>query len=595
MRLVSLLLLCACLPHAGGECSSDAECTGGPAGSFCAENVCQGPPEGALEALPARVFGRGETLHVRLHVHRAHGFATARVVLAGSAVGAVPETDGALGAQVPLSLAPAGVEGAVPLSVELHDNLGHTTTFPASVMVDDLPPRLAFDARTVPVSAVLRGTKLTLRITAQDLTAITIDGTTGSADGSFSLPVDTSTAPPGASVMTVPASATDLAGNHSTITAQIPLTRVKFIAQPPPTHSIQSLVLTDTQILALAGQNEFWFLNRADGVQLSRSSTTGVVFPRIATDGSRLFFGRDTDDMLCRLLPDGTLQACCGPFAKLTNGPILSGTTAITATGASTTIFSQSLIAQPDFGTNCGTPIIAEKIADFTQTVPAIAPDGTVYAGASKAVVAAQFDGFVWNPATVTAESAFYVDQPAFRDAGTILLSLFHVGGFDTFTFQKPPTTAFGPVSKSLGTSSILAPTIAADGTALIAGDNFLFALNADGSIRWSRVFNDQLTAPATAGAGDIVYAGMLSGQILALSLTDGATIWSYDGKIPVRGSLAPGCDGILYAGTDAGVVALVIDFRGLASSPWPKAGHDVRGTSDSRRPLRSPTGACLE
>jgi hypothetical protein len=51
----------------------------------------------------------------------------------------------------------------------------------------------------------------------------------------------------------------------------------------------------------------------------------------------------------------------------------------------------------------------------------------------------------------------------------------------------------------------------------------------------------------------------------------------------------------VLYAASGGTVTALVIDAAGLADSPWPKAGRDVRGTSDARRPLRSATGACLE
>ena len=68
-----------------------------------------------------------------------------------------------------------------------------------------------------------------------------------------------------------------------------------------------------------------------------------------------------------------------------------------------------------------------------------------------------------------------------------------------------------------------------------------------------------------------------------------------WNAGVPVRGPLAPGCDGVLYAATDGAIVALVIDQPGLADSDWPKAAHDVRGTGDARRPLKSPTGGCLE
>jgi outer membrane protein assembly factor BamB len=113
--------------------------------------------------------------------------------------------------------------------------------------------------------------------------------------------------------------------------------------------------------------------------------------------------------------------------------------------------------------------------------------------------------------------------------------------------------------------------------------------------VRWTATLPDSATAPPTHGAGGLLYVGTGSGDILALSETDGSTVWTWSTGAPIRGPLAPGCDGVLYAASGGTVTALVIDAAGLADSPWPKAGHDVRGTSDARRPLRSATGACLE
>jgi hypothetical protein len=593
-KLLLLTMLCACLPRAGGECAADADCAGGPAGSFCAERICQGPLQGSLEALPSRVFGRGETLHVRLHVLRAHGVASARVLVAGQAVEAAPELDGALGAQVPLALVPAGAEGPVPLSAELRDDLGHSVAFPASAIVDGRAPRIAFDAITS--AAVVRGTRLSLRITAQDLTAVSIEGATPNPDGSFSLPVDTSTAPAGASAMTVTANAVDAAGNRATIDARVALTRVKFSAVHPTALPVNGFVLTDSRIYALAGQNEFWFLDRAGGSQLVRPTTTGIVFPHLATDGSRLFFGRSDDNMVCRLLPTGVLEACAGPYAPLTDGPILSGAMAVVSAGGDGNDFwSQRLVAIPD-AVPPKSPIVTPQTTIFLAA-PSIAPDGTIYASSSSGTMAARFDGSSWStPQPALQWPILYFVQPTFRDANTILFP--ETGGFDTFAIPAPGKITNTSVRKSIDLTAgvAFAPTIAADGTVLVAYDKSLYATAPDGSIRWSRIFHDdQLTAPPAAGAGGILYAGMQSGQILAISVADGSTIWSYDGTSRILGSLAPGCDGVLYAGTTAGIVALVMDAPGLANSTWPKAGHDVRGTGDARRPMRSATGSCLE
>ena len=70
-----------------------------------------------------------------------HGVASARVVFAATTIDAVAEPDGALGAQVPLTLAPAGVEGAVPFSIELRDDLGHRVSIDGH-LVQHVPVQL---------------------------------------------------------------------------------------------------------------------------------------------------------------------------------------------------------------------------------------------------------------------------------------------------------------------------------------------------------------------------------------------------------------------------------------------------------------------
>src|SRR5205085_253495 len=95
VRAAFVLLLCACLPDPRGRCESDVDCAGGPAGLFCAEGVCQGPPRGAID-VPARTYARSETLHVRTRVEHAHGVATGRVVFGAMAIDGIREPDGAV-------------------------------------------------------------------------------------------------------------------------------------------------------------------------------------------------------------------------------------------------------------------------------------------------------------------------------------------------------------------------------------------------------------------------------------------------------------------------------------------------------------------
>lgn len=498
-----------------------------------------------------------------------------------------------LGADVPLSLAPAGGEGAVPFSVELRDDPGRVAALPGAVLADDHAPRIFVDPASVPSSAVLRGVPVSLRVTVEDLSPVAVAGATRSADGSFALPVDTRAAPPGASTMEVAIVATDAVGNASTAHAAIPLTRLKFVAQHPAHSSVTSLVLNDNLIWALIDQSGFWLVRRSDGASLLRPPTGGNAFAQLATDGSRLFFSR-SDNRLCRMGADGVIQLCQATNATLTSGPILQGTTAIVATTGTATASSR-LIGMPDDAS--GALIFSDALGDFASNTPAIGPDGIVYAGASQAVATARSNALNWTTGRATAASSHYRGQPAFRGNQVLLATT--AATLDAFSFIDPlGSPAPSPTTTQVATLGVTlsSPTIAADGTAIFAtGDRHLVALRPDNSIRWTVALSDQATAPPTNGDGDLVYVGTVGGDILALNLADGTTAWKYAAGSPIRGPLAPGCDGILYAATDGAVIALVIDAAGLANSPWPMASHDVRGSGDARRPLRSTVGACLE
>lgn len=597
VRTLAAALLCACISDPRGQCATDADCTGGAPGSFCAGGICQGPPRGSVDSFGTRTFARADTVRVVIRVERSHGAATARVVFGGAAIPAQAATGGTLEADVPLSLAPAGVEGAVPFSVELRDDLGHVAALPGSVQVDDRAPRISIDPLSLPTSAVLRGATVSLRVSVDDFSSVTVAGATRSADGSFALLVDTRTAAPGAAALDVAVVATDAVGNASTEHASIPLTRLKFVARHPTNGTVSSLVLSDNLIWGLVSSGEIWILRRSDGASLLRPATGGNTFPQLATDGTSLFFARSSDNQLCRMGADGLVQVCRSPGATLTSGPILQGSKPIVATTGSA-LFSSIFFGVLDDVD--ATKTVTNKLADFASNMPAIGPDGIVYSGAAQAVATAQLNAGNWTTGIATTESSrYYRGQPAFRGGGVVILAS-STGAIDTFTFINPlASPAPSPVTTQVasGIQGISSPTIADDGTALLATDDrHLIALPADKSLpRWSILLPDQLAAPPTNGSGGIVYAGTVLGDILALNLADGSTLWKFSAGAPIHGPLAAGCDGILYAAIDGAVLALALDAPGLANSPWPMASHDVRGSGDARRPLRSATGACLE
>lgn len=580
VRVALALLVVACLPRPQGRCAADPDC---PTGLFCADGVCQGPPSAALEAVPARPFSRGETLHVRARVSRAHGTPAVRVVFAGTAIDAQRDADGAFGADVPLALAPAGEEGQVPLSMVIRDDLGHQTALPASVLVDDKPPRVFIDASTVPTAPVVRGTSVAVRFTVEDLTAVTVADATLNADQSYTVTLDTALAPAGGAVWNKPLLVRDAAGNAANAVVRIPVTRLKYAAPHPAQLSMRSLVLTDQRIFA-SGSGELWFLRRSDGSTLVRFSSGGTQFDEIATDGSRLWYAL-SDGSIRRTDSAGTALGGSAASARISAGPILSGSDAIIPAALEKRFYA---------ATAANVAVAGSPTSDLTGNTPAIGPDGTTWSGAAQALVFGAFDGKNWNGLTSRAAAAAYKGSPAFR-ANQLLIST-SAGAIDAFTLPVSGDPASVQVVTASSGVSISAPTIAADGTATVTtSDSRVIAVNPNGVIRWDALLPAPAAAPPAHGAGDLVYVGTISGQILALDLRSGSTVWSYDAGAAVRGPLAPGCDGVLYAATDRGVIALVIDHPGLADSLWPRPAHDVRGTGDSRRRLRSDAGGCLE
>lgn len=581
VRVALALLLVGCLPRPQGRCAADPDC---PSGLFCADGVCQGPPLAALEAVPARPFSRGETLRVRARVSRAHGTPSVRVVFAGTAIDAQREAEGAFGADVPLALAPAGEEGPVALAMVVRDDLGHQTALPASVLVDDKPPRVFIDASTVPTAPVVRGTSVAVRFTVEDLTAVTVAEATQNADQSYTLTLDTALAPAADAVWNKALSVRDAAGNVASALVRIPVTRLKYATAHPAQLSMRSLVLTDQRIFA-SGSGELWFLRRSDGSSLVRSTSGGTQFDEIATDGSRLWYAL-SDGSIRRMDSSGNALGGGAASSRISAGPILSGSDAIVPAALERRLYAAT----------AGNVVVAgSPIADLTGNTPAIGPDGTTWSGAVQALVFAAFDGKSWNGATSRAATAAYRGSPAFRAPNQLLMST-AAGAIDAFTLPVSGDPASVQVVTALSGASISAPTIAADGTATVTtSDSRVIAVNPNGVIRWDAILPAPATAPPAHGSGDLVYVGTISGQILALDLRSGSTVWSHDAGAAVRGPLAPGCDGVLYAATDRGVIALVIDHPGLADSLWPRPAHDVRGSGDSRRKLRSAAGGCLE
>lgn len=95
--------------------------------------------------------------------------------------------------------------------------------------------------------------------------------------------------------------------------------------------------------------------------------------------------------------------------------------------------------------------------------------------------------------------------------------------------------------------------TLASDGTAFVgSGDNKVYALNSDGSLRWEFETGDWVDAvPALSQDQSTLYVGSWDNNLYALNTTDGSLTWSYETGNYILASPALGPDGTIYFGSN--------------------------------------------
>jgi outer membrane protein assembly factor BamB len=114
---------------------------------------------------------------------------------------------------------------------------------------------------------------------------------------------------------------------------------------------------------------------------------------------------------------------------------------------------------------------------------------------------------------------------------------------------------------------SVSSPAVDAQGTIYIANEmNGVFAVNANGTKKWARYFDDPtLLSSVSIWAspvieGSTLYIGSRNGYLYALNTSDGAVKWKYNAKSQIFSSAAVSTDGNIYFGTADG------SFVGLKS-----------------------------
>ncbi|MBD3285638.1 PQQ-binding-like beta-propeller repeat protein [candidate division WOR-3 bacterium] len=149
-----------------------------------------------------------------------------------------------------------------------------------------------------------------------------------------------------------------------------------------------------------------------------------------------------------------------------------------------------------------------------------------------------------------------------------------------------------GSVKWSLGSLDVgdrIAPVIGSDGTLYTGGmGEKLYAINSDGTIKWEYATGDRITTSAVIDEDETIFVGTDNGLLLAIN-SDGTLRWSFETKPGEENSgvvsIVLGPDSTVYVGSgrdDVYTEAQLFAIRGsvgLASSAWPMEGHDPQRT----------------
>jgi len=163
---------------------------------------------------------------------------------------------------------------------------------------------------------------------------------------------------------------------------------------------------------------------------------------------------------------------------------------------------------------------------------PALGADGTIYFGAGNSVYAVNPDG---SQKWLLNTGSYIGNSPAVGTDGTIYVG----SGGNCLYAIKPDGTP-----KWTSAASITSPAIGADGT-IYTGST---AINADGTRKWYCPCGGYygIYAPTTIGADGTVYIGSSNGGLYAIQ-TNGSIKWSFPTGYYIDSAPAIGADGTIY------------------------------------------------
>jgi outer membrane protein assembly factor BamB len=210
-----------------------------------------------------------------------------------------------------------------------------------------------------------------------------------------------------------------------------------------------------------------------------------------------------------------------------------------------------------------------------TRSSPAVGSDGTVYAfGANGRVFAFGPDGTLRWRHDLDIRT---ISSPALGADGTIYFG----GRYDSLLVALNPDSSIKWVFRTPGElgAGYSSPVVGPDGTIYIGcADDALYAVNADGSLRWRFQTGGNVYSTPSLASDGTVYVGSDDHCLYSLH-ADGTLKWQYEFVYSVRSHTTIAPDGTVYIVSGDGWLYALKGTAPLADSPWPKFQHDARNT----------------
>ena len=270
---------------------------------------------------------------------------------------------------------------------------------------------------------------------------------------------------------------------------------------------------------------------------------------------------------------------------------ILTGSTSVMIVAGQTASASIELTAPSGHGTFVFTLQWPTGLLDApdiaASRAPAEIPTATTALGfaVDQPNAIAQYSGewpsgfYVFSVALADGATTVWADTFAVQITAGAVTDETLVLSADDLALPEPGTPGALVWSFTVGSSFFgsvwSSPALAPDGTVYIGSDDgYLYAINPDGTLLWSRETGGRVYSSPAIGADGTVYVGSYDGKLYAINPTDGTILWEYQTGGWIRSSPAVAADGVIYVGSDDELLHAVDPVTGEANWTFPAGGR---------------------